>query len=190
MRMTNLLTVHTGIPLHFLRVDGSGAISRVYENDDLPVPMDVTGSVEGQIVCRKFLARSAFEEQNRTTEHYQYTDTPSGTFWCSTQTGHHVRGRVLDHRGRALRRRAMVPRPRDAEAGRLTLPRRVLLPAARHPRWRAAGRARPGRARGCTCRCSRRCLAARSRASTTTRSTRSSTGTPDCRDAHAVMNRL
>ena len=87
MRMTNLLTVHTGIPLHFMRVDGSGAISRVFENDDLPVPMDVTGSVEGQIVCRRFLARSAFEETNRTTEHYQYTDTPSGTFWCSTQTG-------------------------------------------------------------------------------------------------------
>jgi transcriptional regulator with XRE-family HTH domain len=87
MRMTNLLTVHTGIPLHFLRVDGSGAISRVYENDDLPLPMDVTGSVEGQIICRRFLARSAFEEQNRTTEHYQYTDTPAGTFWCSTQTG-------------------------------------------------------------------------------------------------------
>jgi transcriptional regulator with XRE-family HTH domain len=87
MRMTNLLTVHLGIPLHFLRVDGSGAISRVYENDDLPLPMDVTGSVEGQIVCRRFLARSAFDEQNRTTEHYQYTDTPAGTFWCSTQTG-------------------------------------------------------------------------------------------------------
>jgi transcriptional regulator with XRE-family HTH domain len=87
MRMTNLLTEHLGIPLHFLRVDGSGAISRVYENDDLPVPMDVTGAVEGQIVCRRFLARSAFEEQNRTTEHYQYTDTPAGTFWCSTQTG-------------------------------------------------------------------------------------------------------
>ncbi|TDN87783.1 XRE family transcriptional regulator [Microbacterium sp. BK668] len=87
MRMTNLLTKHLGIALHFLRVDGSGAISRVYENDDLPVPMDVTGSVEGQIVCRRFLARSAFEEQNRTTEHYQYTDTPAGTFWCSTQTG-------------------------------------------------------------------------------------------------------
>jgi hypothetical protein len=87
MRMTNLLTKHLGIPLHFLRVDGSGAISRVYENDGLPLPMDVTGSVEGQIVCRRFLARSAFEEQNRTTEHYQYTDTPAGTFWCSTQTG-------------------------------------------------------------------------------------------------------
>ncbi len=87
MRMTNLITHHFGIPLHFLRADGTGAITRVYENDDLPLPMDVTGAVEGQIVCRRFLARSAFEEQNRTTEHYQYTDTPAGTFWCSTQTG-------------------------------------------------------------------------------------------------------
>ena len=87
MRMTNLLTEHLGIRLHFLRVDGAGAINRVYENDDLPLPMDVTGSVEGQIVCRRFAARAAFGEQNRTVEHYQYTDTPAGTFWCSSQTG-------------------------------------------------------------------------------------------------------
>ena len=87
MRLTNLLTEHFGIRLHFLRVDENGAITRVYENDDLPVPMDVTGSVEGQIVCRNFAARSAFGERNRTVEHYQYTDTPAGTFWCSSQTG-------------------------------------------------------------------------------------------------------
>lgn len=87
MRLTNLATEHLGIRLHFLRVDGSGAISRVYENDDLPLPTDVTGSVEGQVACRRFSARRAFSEQNRTTEHYQYTDTPAGTFWCSTQTG-------------------------------------------------------------------------------------------------------
>ena len=87
MRLTNLLTEHFGISLHFLRVDSTGAISRVYENDGLPLPMDVTGAVEGQIVCRRFAARSAFGEQNRTTEHYQYTDTPGGTFWCSSQTG-------------------------------------------------------------------------------------------------------
>ncbi|WP_424936477.1 MULTISPECIES: helix-turn-helix domain-containing protein [Bacteria] len=87
MRMTNLLTEHLGMRLHFLRVDETGAITRVYENDDLPLPMDVTGAVEGQRVCRKFSARAAFSQQNRTTEHYQYTDTPSGTFWCSTQTG-------------------------------------------------------------------------------------------------------
>lgn len=87
MRLTNLATVHLGIRMHFLRVDGSGAISRVYENDDLPLPVDVTGSVEGQMACRRFAARRAFSEQNRTTEHYQYTDTPAGTYWCSTQTG-------------------------------------------------------------------------------------------------------
>ncbi|MFS0893113.1 helix-turn-helix domain-containing protein [Microbacterium sp. 179-I 3D3 NHS] len=87
MRMTNLMTQHLGMPLHFLRVDATGAITRVYENDDLPLPMDVTGAVEGQRVCRKFQARGAFTQQNRTTEHHQYTDTPSGTFWCSTQTG-------------------------------------------------------------------------------------------------------
>ena len=177
MRLTNLLTRHLDIPLHFLRVDGSGAISRVYENDDLPLPMDVTGAVEGQIVCRKLLARSAFDEQNRTTEHYQYTDTPAGTFWCSTQTGIDVGRRVLDHGRRAVRRREVVPRPRDAEARRLDLPRRVVLPTPAERRRRAAGRARRGRARGCTCRCSRRCPAARSPASTTTRCTSSSTGT-------------
>ncbi|GAA3769009.1 hypothetical protein GCM10022240_21800 [Microbacterium kribbense] len=87
MRMTNLVTEHLGMSLHFLRVDGAGTISRVYENDDLPLPMDVTGAVEGQLVCRNFSARSAFAERNRTTEHYQYTDTPAGTFWCATQTG-------------------------------------------------------------------------------------------------------
>lgn len=87
MRMTNLMTEHLGMQLHFLRTDGAGAITRVYENDDLPLPSDVTGAVEGQIVCRRWSAREAFSERNRTTEHYQYTDTPAGTYWCSTQTG-------------------------------------------------------------------------------------------------------
>ncbi|WP_040166971.1 XRE family transcriptional regulator [Microbacterium gorillae] len=87
MRMTNLMTTHLDTRLHFLRVDADGAISRVFENDGLPLPEDVTGSIEGQLACRKFSARKAFDQQNRTTEHYQYTDTPAGTFWCSTQTG-------------------------------------------------------------------------------------------------------
>ncbi|OCG74236.1 helix-turn-helix domain-containing protein [Microbacterium sediminis] len=87
MRMTNLMTTHFDMRLHFLRVGAEGHIERVYENDGLPLPEDVTGSIEGQVVCRKFSARDAFDQQNRTTEHYQYTDTPAGTFWCSTQTG-------------------------------------------------------------------------------------------------------
>ncbi|GAA2921321.1 transcriptional regulator with XRE-family HTH domain/predicted transcriptional regulator [Microbacterium keratanolyticum] len=87
MRMTNLMTEHLGMQLHFLRVDATGAITRVYENDGIPLPMDVTGSIEGQRVCRHFSARQAFTQQNRTTEHHQYVDTPGGTYWSSTQTG-------------------------------------------------------------------------------------------------------
>ncbi|WP_404312909.1 helix-turn-helix domain-containing protein [Agrococcus terreus] len=86
MRFTNLAT-DLDLQVHFLRVGEDGALSRVYENDGLPVPVDASGHAEGQLVCRRFAARTAFERTSRTTEFYQYTDTPEGTFWCSTQTG-------------------------------------------------------------------------------------------------------
>jgi hypothetical protein len=73
--------------MHFLRVTGDGSLLRGYENDGLPLPTDVTGAIEGQFVCRKWSARNAFDRTNRTTELYQYTDTPAGTYWCATQTG-------------------------------------------------------------------------------------------------------
>lgn len=87
LRLTNLATTHLDMTLHFLRVGDDGALYKGYENDGLPLPTDVTGSIEGQIVCRKWGARSAFTHTNRTTELYQYTDTPTGTYWCATQTG-------------------------------------------------------------------------------------------------------
>jgi transcriptional regulator with XRE-family HTH domain len=87
LRLTNLATSHLDMTLHFLRVGDDGALYKGYENDGLPLPTDVTGSIEGQIVCRKWGARSAFTHTNRTTELYQYTDTPAGTYWCATQTG-------------------------------------------------------------------------------------------------------
>ncbi|WP_432537111.1 helix-turn-helix domain-containing protein [Kineococcus arenarius] len=86
-RLTNLLTSHLGIPVHFLRVGDDGALYRGYENDGVPFPQDASGAVEGQTVCRQWTARTVFEVRNRTTENYQYTDTPAGTFWCSSQTG-------------------------------------------------------------------------------------------------------
>ncbi|MCR8671508.1 helix-turn-helix domain-containing protein [Agrococcus sp. HG114] len=92
MRFTNLATTHLDMRVHFLRVGEDGALSRVYENDGLPVPVDASGHAEGQLVCRKFAARTAFERTSRTTEFYQYTDTPNGTFWCSTQTGSGTEG--------------------------------------------------------------------------------------------------
>lgn len=87
LRFTNLATSHLGMPVHFLRVGDDGALYKGYENDGMALPTDVTGSMEGQIVCRYWSARVAFTRTNRTTEFYQYTDTPSGTFWSSTQTG-------------------------------------------------------------------------------------------------------
>ncbi|GAA1688913.1 hypothetical protein GCM10009792_06210 [Microcella alkalica] len=87
LRLTNLATSHLDLTLHFLRVGDDGAVYKAYENDGLRLPVDVTGSVEGQLVCRHWSARVAFTRTNRTTEFYQYTDTPEGTYWESTQTG-------------------------------------------------------------------------------------------------------
>ena len=87
LRLTNLATVHLDLRMHFLRVGDDGAIYKAYENDDLPLPADVDGSVEGRLVHPAWAARAAFDRTNRTTEFTQYTDTPVGTFWCATQTG-------------------------------------------------------------------------------------------------------
>jgi len=87
LRLTNLATAHLDLRVHFLRVGYDGAIYRVYENDGLPLPADVTGSVEGQFACREFGARAALASSQHTTALAQYTDTPAGTFWCETQLG-------------------------------------------------------------------------------------------------------
>jgi transcriptional regulator with XRE-family HTH domain/predicted transcriptional regulator len=87
LRFTNLATSHLDLTVHFLRVGDDGAVYKAYENDGLRLPVDVTGSIEGQPVCHHWSARAAFTRTNRTTEYYQYTDTPEGTFWESTQTG-------------------------------------------------------------------------------------------------------
>jgi predicted transcriptional regulator/DNA-binding XRE family transcriptional regulator len=87
LRFTNLATSHLDLETHFLRVGDDGAVYKAYENDGLRLPVDVTGSAEGQFVCRNWSARTAFTRTNRTTEFYQYTDTPDGSFFESTQTG-------------------------------------------------------------------------------------------------------
>jgi len=86
-RFTNLATEHLGIRVHFMRVGDDGALYRGYENDGLTFPADITGAIEGQSVCRRWAARTAFLRRDRATEFYQYTDNPAGTYWCSTQTG-------------------------------------------------------------------------------------------------------
>jgi transcriptional regulator with XRE-family HTH domain len=86
-RLTNLMTSHLDLRVHFLRVGDDGAIYKGFENDGMAFPTDSTGAIEGQPVCRQWPARVAFTRRDRTTEYHQYTDTPSGTYWSSTQTG-------------------------------------------------------------------------------------------------------
>ena len=84
-RMTNLMTHHFGIPTHFEKVHSSGIIHKAWQNDGLQFPTDHSGAVEGQRACRFFSARQAFSGTNRLLSHFQYTDTPHGTFWCSAR---------------------------------------------------------------------------------------------------------
>lgn len=91
-RFTNLATEHLGIPVHFLKVHASGTISKAYENDGALFPTDVLGAVEGQLVCRYWSARQVFAVEDRFSPYHQYTDKPTGTYWCtssiqSTATG-------------------------------------------------------------------------------------------------------
>lgn len=86
-RFSNLATRHLDLRVHHYRADGAGSLARGYQNDGLPFPTDPSGSIEGEVLCHKWGGRSAFSRTNRTSEFYQYTDTPSGTFWSSVQTG-------------------------------------------------------------------------------------------------------
>lgn len=82
-RFTNLATRHLGLPVHFMRVHRSGLIYKAYENDGVRFPTDPTGAIEGQYVCRHWTSRVVFTATNGSTPYHQYTDTPTGTFWCT-----------------------------------------------------------------------------------------------------------
>ncbi|HUH08691.1 MAG TPA: helix-turn-helix domain-containing protein, partial [Egibacteraceae bacterium] len=83
-RFTNLATKRLDIPVHFVRSDAEGIIWKAYENDDVPFPADPDGAIEGQRLCRRWGTRQVFSAADRFSMHYQYTDTPRGTYWCVT----------------------------------------------------------------------------------------------------------
>lgn len=84
-RFTNLATHHLGIPVHFMRVHRSGTLYKAYENDGVTFPADVTGAIEGQPVCRQWTARAVFAQPDASGPFCQYTDTLTGTYWCTAQ---------------------------------------------------------------------------------------------------------
>lgn len=83
-RLTNLITRHFGIPVHFQRSDHEGFLWKAYENDGVLLPADVDGTIEGQRLCRWWSSRQAFSSEDSYAQHYQRTETLSGTFWCVT----------------------------------------------------------------------------------------------------------
>ncbi len=83
-RFTNLATRHLGLRTHFVRSDELGVIWKAYGNSGVPFPTAPDGSIEGQRLCRQWGTRTAFHSEDKFGIHYQYTDTPSGTFWCAT----------------------------------------------------------------------------------------------------------
>jgi transcriptional regulator with XRE-family HTH domain/predicted transcriptional regulator len=83
-RFTNLATHHLELTVHFTRTDASGTIYKAYENDGLPYPADATGAIEGQLACREYASRRVFGSAERYGTYAQLTDTPKGTFFCTS----------------------------------------------------------------------------------------------------------
>ncbi|UWP79049.1 XRE family transcriptional regulator [Dactylosporangium fulvum] len=84
-RFTNLATRHLDLPVHFVRTDEDGRIHKAYENDGVVFPADADGAIEGQRVCRQWAARRVFRSARSYPGLEQYTDTPTGTYWCSSR---------------------------------------------------------------------------------------------------------
>jgi XRE family transcriptional regulator, fatty acid utilization regulator len=94
-RFTNLITHHFGIQSHFIRNDGEGTIWKSYANDGVPLPVDGEGGSEGQQLCRLWGARTAFSSADKFALHHQFTDTPAGSFWCSTHIAADLSGHAF-----------------------------------------------------------------------------------------------
>ena len=83
-RFTNLATQHLGLQVHMVRSDEEGIIWKAYSNDEVPFPTDAEGAIEGQRLCRQWGTRQVFRSKEKFATHYQYTDTPGGSYWCAT----------------------------------------------------------------------------------------------------------
>lgn len=83
-RTVNLATHHLEIDTHLVVSDEMGVVVKAYANDGAPIPRDAHGGMETQRLCRRWGARMTFESAERYGTHHQYTDTPEGTFFCTT----------------------------------------------------------------------------------------------------------
>jgi transcriptional regulator with XRE-family HTH domain len=83
-RTANIATRHLGIRTHVIASDRMGKVVKAYANDDAPIPRDDHGGMETQSLCKRWGARVTFQSAERYGTHHQFTDTPAGTFFCTT----------------------------------------------------------------------------------------------------------
>ncbi|GII77182.1 hypothetical protein Sru01_21640 [Sphaerisporangium rufum] len=81
-RFTNLATHHLGLVCHFVRNDAGGIIYKAYENDGIVFPADEQGAIEGQRMCLQWSGRQVFRTPDRFSVLHQYSDSPTGTYFC------------------------------------------------------------------------------------------------------------
>ncbi len=82
-RFTNLATRHLGIETHFIHSDPDGMVWKAYQNDGFPLPTE-GGAAEGCRLCRHLGGRLVYSSADRFDVHYQFTDTPAGSYWSAT----------------------------------------------------------------------------------------------------------
>src|ERR1700691_40049 len=119
-RFTTLAAHHLDLPCHFVKNDSSGIIYKAYENDGVIFPADPSGAIEGQRLCRQWSGRQVFAVADRFSPYCQYSDTPSGTYFCVAQVdpraelGFAITLGVLFEHSRWFRGREATTRTRSA----------------------------------------------------------------------------
>lgn len=93
-RFSNLATHHLDILTHFIHSDSDGIVWKAYQNDGFPLP-ELAGAHEGRQLCRFLGARTVYASSGRFDIHYQFTDTPSGSFWSATHLTPDANARAL-----------------------------------------------------------------------------------------------
>ena len=83
-RFTNLATVRLDLPVHFLRTDSEGVITKAYENDGVRFPVTSDDGLEGERVPRQWGARQAWAARGHFLLHEQYTVLDEGEYFCVT----------------------------------------------------------------------------------------------------------
>jgi XRE family transcriptional regulator, fatty acid utilization regulator len=83
-RLANLMGHQLDIPSHLVVSNEVGTVVKGLVNDGAPVPRDGHGGIETQRLCRRWGSRVTFASPDRFDTHRQYTDTPAGTFFCTT----------------------------------------------------------------------------------------------------------